>query len=264
MQIHPFSRVERDDVLRRYYEAQDRYGSFMDMEKYDEAQVPDEEAERLDATYFERLPRVVMSCCPFDDKPLIRTFDPYGLDGLWWDSDACPEEPPPCRHFCVLRGAVHYNGLQAQSGRVEAHPGPEVPYVIPRLLAYPGMIAVISQLRMETGYTTYPIAYFAEKRPPVQDLTADWARTVHTYTTQTGASGWSAPVDPWDFDLMPWLEQGKIRWCPPDSDNTFLSTEPIEQCPYIDLPGKREEIIVEGDTSWSGGLPTGDPVSPLD
>ena len=54
MQIHSFSRIERDDVLRRYYEAQDRYSTLMDMEKYEEAKVPDAEAERLDAVYFKR------------------------------------------------------------------------------------------------------------------------------------------------------------------------------------------------------------------
>jgi len=82
MQVQPFSRVERDDVLR-HYEAQDYSSVFMDMEKYEAVKLPEAEAERLDVVC-QRLPRMVLGRCPFDDKPLVRTFDPYGLAGRWW------------------------------------------------------------------------------------------------------------------------------------------------------------------------------------
>ena len=255
MKNKPFSKKERDDVLQQYNEAQDHYNSLMDLEKYDESNIPKIEAKRLSDLYFELLPKVIMSCCPFDDEPLIRTFDPFGLDGLWWDVDAFPEEPNPCEHFCVVRGAVNFNNIPAQSGRIEANPGPEVPYIIPRLLNIPGMIAVISQVSMDNGYIAYSVCYFCKERPPKEQLTEDWARSIQSHTTH---------VDPWDFDLLPWLKQGKIKWCPPNSDNTFLSAEPVEHCPYIDLPGKRHRIIVEDDTARSGGLPTGASLSPID
>lgn len=264
MQVQPFSAEERETLLRRREQAARRYNDLMDLGQYEEAKIPESKAERLEEGYFKRLPRLTVSCCPFDGKPLVRTFDPFGLDGLWWRPDATPRELPTCPHFCVVRGAVHYNGLPPRAGSFEVHPGPEVPHVIPRLLAYPGMVAVISQIDMKNGYTAYPIAYFAERRPPPQDLTADWPRTIYTYTTQLGVPGWQPVNDPWDFDLLPWLDAGKVRWCPPGSDNTFLSTAPGAPCPYVDMPGTRKRILVEGDESWTQGLPSGASISPID
>src|SRR4051794_38266283 len=59
----------------------------------------------LEDEYFRRLPRIVMGACPYCGKPLYRSFDALGLDGLWWRSDATPDEPQACPHFCVLVGA---------------------------------------------------------------------------------------------------------------------------------------------------------------
>jgi hypothetical protein len=264
MQVRPFSKSERDELLRRHAAALEEYEELMEDDRDDDADRLMDLAEKLADEYDARLPRLTMSCCPFDGRPLVRTFDPYGLDGLWWDPSATPKELPSCTHFCVMVGAVHYQGLPPRGGTAEVHPGPEVPYVIPRLLELPDMIAVISQVRMDPGYLAYPIAYFAEKRPAVEDLTAGWARTIYNYTTQLGEDAWRPPNDPWDFDLQPWLDKGKIRWCDPAGDNSTLSNDPPSGCPYVNLPGQRERIIVQGDDSWGAGLPDGEPIWPLD
>jgi len=264
MQVTPFSESERAEILRRYRKALETRARLVEQEDYDLARAYSSKVRQAKEAYFKRLPRLTMSCCPFDGKPLVRTFDPYGMDGLWWNPDAKPEELPCCPHFCVLRGAVHFAGEKPYAGKFQAQPGPEVPYVIPRLLDYPGMIVVIAQIKMAPGYLAYPIAYFAERRPPPDELTADWGRGLHTYRMSSGETGWNVPTDPWDFDLKPWLAKGKIRWCPPGSDNTFLSTGPPETCPYVDLPGIRERFIVEGDVAWTHGLPDGASVSRMD
>jgi hypothetical protein len=220
------------------------------------------EAERVEAAYFDRLPRLTLSTCPFDGRPLVRSFDPFGLDGPWWRSDATPDEAPTCPHFCVLLGAVSFAGRPALAGDFDVHPGPEVPYVIPRLLAHPEMTAVLSRLEMENACVAYPIAYFARRRPPPQHLTAGWVRTNFVYTTQLGEGGWRIPNDPWDFDLGPWLAEGKIRWCVPGSDNSALSTEPPDRCPYLNLPGERQRLVVRGDRVQRRGVPTGEPAWP--
>jgi hypothetical protein len=220
-------------------------------------------AEVAEREYFARLPLVTMSCCPFDGRPLIRTFDPYGCDGLWWRSDAQPAEVPSCPHFCVLLGAVHCAGNAPEAGDFEVHPGPQVPYVVPRLLAYPTMVAVISHIQMANGYRAYPVAYFAAQRPPPQELTAGWARTNYVYTTQLSQDGWRIPNDPWDFDLLPWLRQGKIRWCPVGSENSVLSTALPETCPYLELPGERQRMVLYRSRAWRMGLPTGEPLWPI-
>lgn len=262
MLVEPFTPEQRRDLLNRTNKLLREYSRLMrQAEEEDSDQLFDQadelfgQAQALRQDYFDRLPRIVMSCCPYDQKPLVRTFDPYGLDGPWWDPDASPEESPPCTHFCVLRGALYYNGQRPVAGDTEVHPGPEVPYVVPRLLETPGMAAVIGRIEMQNGYVAYPIAYFAEKRPPVEELVPAWPRTMYLYETQLGEPGWKTDEDPWDFDLRPWLRQGKLKWCPPDSDNSTLSDEPTEKCPYLDLPGRRVRIIVHSNQSWEAGLP---------
>src|SRR5205814_10093029 len=102
----------------------------------------------------------VIAPCPDCGKGPYRSFDPFGLDGLWWRSDAQPEEPQPCPHFCVLLGAVDL-GQHRPRPDFDVHPGPGAPFVMPRLLQYQGMTAVISELTLPEGALAYPVAYFA-------------------------------------------------------------------------------------------------------
>ena len=80
--------------------------AFVDTEAYREARAAVQQLAALEAEYFRRLPRLALACCPLCEKPLYRSFDPFGLDGLWWRSDSEPEEPQACPHFCLLLGAV--------------------------------------------------------------------------------------------------------------------------------------------------------------
>jgi hypothetical protein len=147
---------ERAQILRELVHAKEQGRLAADREDSDSEDAWDTKYYQLKAAYFEGLPRLVMSCCPFDGKPLVRTFDPIGFDGLWWEPDVSPEELPTCPHFCVLGGAVNYQGLPPRAGNVEIIPGPEIPFVYPRLLALPTVVAVISSLPMENGYLAYP------------------------------------------------------------------------------------------------------------
>jgi hypothetical protein len=214
-----------------------------------------EAATRAETEYFRGLPRLPMSCCPFDAKPLYRTFDPHGFDGLWWRSDASPAEPPSCPHFCLLRGAVSLNGNEPHGGDFVARIGPEAPYVIPRILEKSGMIAVLSKLEMTPGYTAYLIAYFAERRPPVQDLAAHWPRPIFLYNQGAVLHRWRFDRELCDFDLASWLKRGKIRWCDGTSNNERLSDDPPDRCPYVNLPGRREFLeIVDDQVRVAGPL----------
>lgn len=258
-------RTERARLLNRYKEALAAYDEQMDdSQAFDPWSEEEVEAlhvaeahlavvVRLEEQYFAELPRLALSCCPFDERPLYRTFDPFGLDGLWWRSDVTPEEPPCCRHFCALTGAINFGVQKPAAGSFEVRPGPEVPYVIPRLLQLPGMVAVVSQLTMDNGYAAYPVAYFAERRPPPQELCLEWRRTQLSYTTQMGESGWTVPADDWDFDLGPWLEAGKLRWCTPKTAELAPRGRLSLKNPYVDLPGERSARVLRGDMIWSEG-----------
>jgi len=205
---------------------------FADAPAYREARAAHAEMVALEEQYFQTLPRPVMAPCPFCGKPLHRSFDSFGLDGLWWRSDAQPEEPTPCLHFCVLLGAVKVD--RSPPTDFQVHPGPDRPFVLPRLLQHPGMVAVVAQLPIEGG-VAYPIAYFAPRRPPVQELAAGWGRTNFVYTTQLGQHAWrSAGADVQDFDLGAWVAAGRVRWCGPGSDRMILDEG---ACPYLTDPG---------------------------
>jgi hypothetical protein len=264
MIVKPWTAEERARILREIAEAWKQGKLAADRGDYDSEDEWDEKYDQFEALYHAGLPRLVMSCCPFDGKPLVRTFDPIGLDGLWWNKLASPEELPACPHFCILTGAVNYQGLPPHAGSEFIYPGPEVPFVYPRVLALHGMVAVISSLPMENGYLTYPIAYFAEKRPPGAQLAAGWRRTQHIWKDPSGDSGWRIENDKWDFDLRPWLEQGKVRWTPPGSDRTTLASEPRDRCPYLDLPGERRQAQVSENKCGFLAPPDGSDISPYD
>jgi hypothetical protein len=221
---------------------------FVDSTAYRQAREAYAEMVAIEEEYFRRIPRLPMGACPHCGKPLYRSFDPFGLDGFWWRSDAQPEEPTPCPHFCVLLGAVNLGEHKPQPD-FDVHPGPGAPFLVPRLMAHAGMTAVVSEIPMEHGVMAYPVAYFAPRRPPVQELTAGWARTNFVYTTQLGEHFWRAAEFPrkpddgtWDFALQPWVEKGQLRWCARGSDRTSLATGGA--CPFLDLPGVRAPQVI--------------------
>lgn len=263
----PLTKAERSELLARRSKAMERYHACVMAEDLSGAIRASHDADTALALYFDRLPVVTMSTCPFTGRHLLRSFDPFGLDGPWWQPGAKRFAPPPPFTFCVLRGAVHLQGQKVVGPILEAAIGPEVPYVIPRLLTLGNMTAVIGELSMAPGFKVYTIAYFADPKPPVKDLTADWPDTSFTYTTLFGEGGTVIPVDVWDFDLKPWIAKGKVRWCVPGSNNEIVAPHAprtsagAQDCPYLDLKGRREYLAVRGDRIWNRGLPNGDPIT---
>jgi hypothetical protein len=250
--------ASRQRALLLYNQRMDESESHLPWSKEEDSALADAEtqqraAQKAEQDYFDRLPRVVMSCCPFDGKLLTRSFDRYGLDGLWWRSDASPSEVPTCPHFCFLRGAVSLGTKKAHGGDFEAHIGPEIPYVIARILQKEGVMAVISHLEMSAGQVAYIIAYFAQRRPAAAELAANWPRTNYVYATGMGQHRWRMDDEVSDFELGPWLEKGKIRWCRPGGDNKTLSDEPSSACPYLKVKGRRERMVIQRDRVWSMG-----------
>jgi hypothetical protein len=260
----PLSVERRAELLRRFLQAQEEVSRAGESKNARALAAARALREQIRTIYLDELPRITMSCCPFDGKPLVRTFDPFGLDGLWWQPDARPLELPACTHFCVLRGAVHYQGLPARAGDFEVDTGPEVPYVIPRLLEQEGMVGVVSKVRMHTEYLVYLVTYFAKRRPPVAELTADWPRRIFTYKDAFGESGSVIPNDLWSFDLLPWLRDGRLLWCRPGTDNSEIATGTPGEFPYLNIEGRRTRLSVQKSLIYERGLPDGMLILPLD
>jgi hypothetical protein len=279
--LTPLSKPERDVLLLRHRETMIRYNAAMDAHvaslglpgeigidesssayvdtpAYQQARLAQTAAAGIEAEYFQRLPRLPIAPCPHCGQVLHRSLDPFGLDGLWWRSDTQPDEPAPCPHFCVLLGAVSLGQHQPKL-HFDVHPGPGAPFVIPRLLAHPGMVAVLTEIPLVDEARAYPVAYFAPRRPPIQSLAAPWPRTNFVYTTQLGEHRWRASHEPFDqhppdsddFDLGPWLATGQLRWSIPGT--ITLGDQPPTDCPFVNHPGSRKRQVltrtVEATTS---------------
>lgn len=215
------SQEERVDTLARYQAAMAAYRARCESENYDasessrvEAATDYENASAAAEAYFAGLPRLILSRCPHCDTPLIRPFDPVDFEGLYWRHDHVLDIPAPCRHFVALSGAVYAENENLVASQVfDIFPGPNRPFVMPRLLAYADGVAVISWLKMNNDAIAFPIAYFASQRPLPEALCVEWGRKERIYRTQLGEDGWHCRDEHRDFDLDDWLAEGEARFC---------------------------------------------------
>jgi hypothetical protein len=246
------TREERDALLQKY----DALNERLVAGTRQRSRLPEEELgqlrgeyRRARGKYYARLPRVGLSRCPFCASLLMRSFDPWGLDGLWWQQhEGGPAvEPQSCPHFRVLTGALHLNGLPPMGGRKPSWPGPEVPYVIDRILNMVSMVAVIAAVPLANGYVAFPMAYFSERAPEPGSLTQSWTRPSYGYVDAAGRSRWVVRTDRWNFDMRAWAERGKLRWIDPVDPGFHISRVPPAACPFLDIPGLREQLVIEGD-----------------
>jgi hypothetical protein len=217
------------------------------------------------AEYADRLPRVRLSVCPYCEQPLRRVFDPFGLDGPWWhvDVQAKYEEPVPCEHFRVLLGALYFGGRTPVEAISDVRPGPEVPFVVPKLLALPGMICVAGRLTLATGDSAYPLAYFSDQPTRAIDLHQPWLRTMFWFTDEDGSTGWSASNARLEFDLRRFVENGQFRWTHLDQPANRVYVAADEPCPFLNLPGTPElQQVVAGNREFLG-VPSGQPMDPF-
>lgn len=263
-----FTREERDALLARMREIEAKIWP-----AEGEAPKKPERARLMDALYAlqgeyaDRLPRIPVSACPHTGDVLKRSIDPYGLDGPWWTKDRTftPAEPAPPPTFRVLLGALDLHGrIPSEAGEVVLA-GPDVPFVVPRLLGLPGMVAVVSRLDLPNGDIAYPIAYFSTEAMHPTELHQAWTRAELWFTDDDGDSGWTAMNDEWDFELAPWIEKGRLRWIRPgDAGFKVVGPDAGEPCPYVGLSGDRLPQFIGGGERELGDLPDGVPLQPFE
>lgn len=263
----PFTRAERDDLLTRI--------RGVEAELYPKEGPPPHRPlqARLRDTYYallgeyaDRLPRVIMSACPFSGVPLKRSIDPYGFDGPWWHKDRTftPAEPTPPPGFQVILGAIDLRGRKPAEAADMVLAGPDAPFVVPRLLELPGMVAVISRLQLDTGDVAWPIAYFTSEEISPAALHQDLTRPERWIKNADGAELWLVKNDTWDFDLAPWIERGKVRWIDPARPKLQVLGPEDGPCPYVGLPGDHLPQVLSGGERELDEAPTGDPVQPFE
>jgi hypothetical protein len=263
-----FSKEERDRLVTGAYELERRLYPKPGEEPLsvrDAGQVRERFYASL-AEYSDRLPRVVLSVCPYCEAPLKKAFDPFGLDGWWWhvDIQVSFNDPAPCEHFQVLLGALSLGGRVPSEVRAEVRPGPDVPFVVPALLELPGMIAVIGRTRIMTGDVAYPIGYFSDQEIPPLQLHQPWCRNMYWFKDEEGNAVWSVANDEFDFDLLPHVESGKLKWAELDHPDSGVFPKDGEVFPWSGLEGDRErQQLVAGERDLLG-LPTGEVLNPFE
>ncbi len=244
----PFHAAERAAILARFragWETIDRARELHDAE----AEARREMAEAAEA-YVDAVPIVVLSRSPFTGEVFETSLDIDGIDGLWWayDYDYRPWVEPP-RGLFAWTGALKLGG-PIPTWSLKAMVGPEVPFVVPRILDHPAIRAVVSSV-LVGEHVGFPIVYYADPVPPDLERVDDWGHRFYSFVRPDGtpASAHSVQNDAAkDYDLGPWLDRGKLQWIVP-GDLTLELVGGRDGCPYLDLPGeRRRRYVQEGDT----------------
>ena len=218
--------------------------------------------DRLTAEYAENVPHVPVSRCPICGEPLELAIDTVGLDGPWWWVD-CPEDfapPRGCEHFQVFLGALDLHGREPHEVDVwGVMPGPGAPFVIARMLSMDGMKAAVGTVPIGANDTGYLVTYFSSEPVAPTDLHQEWRRkTWVLYDAAGQAVGRELKNDPWDFELGPWLEQGKLLWI--EAGDGSMKLREGRPCPYENLPGTRQnQILAEGKVTLTASPEGSDP-----
>jgi hypothetical protein len=98
----------------------------------------------------------------------------------------------------------------------------------------------------------YPIVYYASPVPHDLVRVDDWGHAFHSFVREDGSPGTAHAVQrsaEKDFDLEPWLEQGKLAWIAP-GDLTLALRRGSDGCPYVGLQGERGRQYFQGGRSW--------------
>ena len=206
----------------------------------------------LKTLYREHLPVLPLSRCPFTGQVLYRSIDPYGIDGYWWDYHNT------VRLLTVLPSTfLSFTGALQVSGPVEdtaflCIPGPGMPFVIPEVLSGENVKAVIFSLKIGS-HTGYPIVYFADPVPQGVERVNDWGTDHWKFSDLYGGVHWNESVDfedEYDFDLVPYLQSGRLQWISPD-DSTMSLRSGLAGCPYADMEGERRIQRIRHGKVWT-------------
>jgi hypothetical protein len=126
------------------------------------------------------------------------------------------------------------------------------------------MIAVIGRTELLTGDAAYPIGYFSDQEISPLHLHQPWCRTMYWFKDEDGNPVWSVANDEFDFDLLPHVERGKLKWVELDHPDSGVFPKDGEVFPWSGLEGDRErQQLVAGERELLG-LPTGEVLNPFE
>ncbi len=247
----PFDAAERAEIVGRFREASIAKRRAELTRPEGDTETPRRAIAEAVAAYIEAVPIVALSRSPRSGEVFETSLDTLDLDGPWWayEAEHRPWVAPPPDLF-AWTGALKPDG-PFPAWTPKAMVGPEVPFVLPRILDHPAIKAVVSAVRVGP-HVGYPIAYFADPVPHGLERVDDWGHASYTYLREDGApaSAHATEADHQkDFDLRPWLERGKLAWIAPGDEGLELR-HGADGCPYLDLPGERRRRYLQGGEDW--------------
>ena len=161
--------------------------------------------------YLGGLPRVPVGRCPHCQGVTRRTIDVFGLDGPWWSHFGPDLLPEACSHYIATLGALDLRSqtpVEAAARKLVIHPGPQVPYVVPRLLDRDGTACVLHALAIGGGrYLAYLMSYYADPPAPLAEAHQSWPRDTWAWVDEAGNTWSDTRNDVWSFTLRRWLDR---------------------------------------------------------
>src|SRR3954452_17410217 len=238
-------------MVRRFYDAWNEADEAEEARSSEVAQRARANATAVAREYEAATPIVALSRSPYDGQVFESSLDNFGLDGMWWayEYDYRPFVPP-IRSFFAWTGAMTLDG-PVPDVPLKAMVGPEVPFVLPRMLKHPAVRAVVSSVLIGE-HVGYPIVYYADPVPLDLERVNDWRHSLYYVPKSDGSpgTGHAAEYDyDKDFELAPWLASGKLQWIAPADLGLTLRTGE-SGCPYIGLQGERRRQYLQGGERW--------------
>lgn len=215
--------------------------------------------------FSQSLPHVLISRCPYCNREIwMEAGLMFSLtDNFWFRaySDGGKDivtASSLCKHLFCVDGALNLNGNQPTEAKRWHNVNygedwnyiwvaSEVPFVKPRVLQLPTMLAVIHTFPIAEGkYTAYPIVYFAEQQPKVTEYCVSWAAKRHFATgVGPGVSIIGRRSDMQDYDLNNWVQRGLLFWLDLEDDEYTLIHARPTKFPYQTVPGRRHPYIIK-------------------
>ncbi len=247
-----FSEEIRRRLLAEYFEAYDKLVD-ADLEGRDDDEAQ-QAVSRLWDEYLAGLPIVEISRNPFTNEAYAHSLDVYGLDGLWWNASN-PNRPiePLSEYVLAFTGSVALVD-PIENVPFVCKPGPGVPFVVPRILGQEGVKAVLSSVPIGK-HQGFVVLYFSQNELRTREGFGDWGRSIAFYDSDDVGFGWQewipSPSDI-DFNLLPWIENGKLLWIAPGDDSLTLLCQTY--CPYLSVDGNRFCQVVQEGEVWEDRL----------
>lgn len=227
-----------------------------DQDRTEEAYRVDDRLDEIYQRYRDLLPEVTVARCPHSGELVRWPIDTMGLDAWFWDYRAqmrrVPDSPP--RTWIAMTGAMRL-AQPVEHPPFVVMPGPDVPFVVPRILDGPGVRAVIAEVPVGR-HTGWAISYFGPV--PAVKLVNLWGSDdllVYRDGTWTGWDRERPDTSRYDFDLTGWLRSGRLLWLAPGDESATLRSG-TDGCPFVDLPGHRRlTVIADGVVQYVDTMP---------